>query len=190
VGIAVLEKPEIRRMVAKMTLEQYEKATLAGAVAKNTELIEGVVIEKMSKSPKHANLVSRLSAFLQSRIPADYLVRAEQPITTRDSAPEPDIAVVRGTFDDFEEKHPQKAALIIEVSLSTLDLDREKADIYAQTGAPHYLLFNLRENVIEMYSDIRDEKYQRREIRQFTDTIELPGLQIAIDLPDLMARSR
>ena len=52
--------------------------------------------------------------------------------------PEPDIAVVRGTTDDFRVKHPTTAELVVEVAVDSLTLDHEKVSLYAEAGVAEY----------------------------------------------------
>jgi Uma2 family endonuclease len=42
------------------------------------------------------------------------------------SEPQPDLAVVRGTARDYVDRHPVSAALVVEVSDTSLDYDRTK----------------------------------------------------------------
>ena len=42
-----------------------------------------------------------------------------------ESEPEPDVAVVPGSFRDYVGGHPSRPALVLEVSESSLALDRE-----------------------------------------------------------------
>jgi hypothetical protein len=78
--------------------------------------------------------------------------RQEQPIACKDSEPEPDIAVVAGTIEDFAQAHPTTATLIVEVSISTLERDREKAAIYAEAGVAEYWLVNPEDGWVEQFS--------------------------------------
>jgi hypothetical protein len=79
-----------------LSIAAYRALGEAGLIPKNTELLYGFVYRKMSKSPLHLSLVTRLLPLLQSAIPAGYVLRSEQPITCDDSEPEPDVSVVKG----------------------------------------------------------------------------------------------
>ena len=71
---------------------------------------------------------------LQEAIPAGWIVRGQNPLALDDeSAPEPDIAVVRGSRADYRHAHPARPALIIEVAESSLGFDRvAKGSLYAR----------------------------------------------------------
>ena len=135
---AVLEKESIRNMVIRLSVKDYHRLNASGVIPEKTELIEGIVINKMTKSPLHAHLLRRLWGIFSNKLPAEYLLMKEDPLTLARSEPEPDIAIVKGCVDDFKSIHPNRAELIIEVAVSSLDLDREKARIYAKACIPDY----------------------------------------------------
>jgi Uma2 family endonuclease len=71
-----------------------------------------------------------------------------------DSEPEPDLAVVPGSPTDYIHEHPRTALLVVEVSGTTLPLDRDrKRTIYARAGIPEYWIVNLSEQCLEVYRD-------------------------------------
>ena len=92
---------------------------------------------------------------LRSALPAGWIVRGQDPLALDDeSAPEPDIAVVRGSLADYRHAHPARPALIIEVAESSLRFDRiEKGSLYARAGIVDYWIVNLVDRVLEVYRD-------------------------------------
>jgi len=87
---------------------------------------------------------------LESVVGANYHVRKEEPLTLADSEPEPDVAVVQGTPEDYRTEHPSTAELVIEVAIATLELDRDKADLYAAAGVPEYWIVIPEEQAVEV----------------------------------------
>ena len=75
-----------------------------------------------------------------------------------ESAPEPDLALVPGTWADYAANHPARPVLVVEVAESSLAFDRrEKGSLYARAGVPDYWILNLLDRVIEVYRDpVRD----------------------------------
>jgi Uma2 family endonuclease len=134
----MLDIPEVRARISPVTVAQYHEFPEFNANGRRTELLHGVVIEKMPKSPLHASIAKLLYDGLHATVPSGYSVRQDQPLTLRDSEPEPDIAIVRGSVQDYRVSHPGTAALVIEIAISTTDLDREKAAIYAGAGVEEY----------------------------------------------------
>lgn len=79
----------------------------------------------------------------------------QEPITTTDSEPEPDLSVVRGSPRDYFLHHPrpEDVTLVVEVSDTTLVQDRNiKRRLYAAAAIPVYWLVNLPDNQIEVYT--------------------------------------
>src|SRR5436189_4430404 len=101
----ILEIPEVRRRVSPLTVEEYHQLGEFNENGRRTELIRGIVIEKMSKSPPHRTIGSILYKLILAQLPHGFCVWKEEPLTLRDSEPEPDIAVVRGEEIDFLSKH-------------------------------------------------------------------------------------
>ena len=66
--------------------------------------------------------------------------------------PEPDVAVVPGSFRDYAGGHPSQPVLVVEVSDSSLALDREhKGSLYARAGIADYWIVNLVDGALEVY---------------------------------------
>jgi Uma2 family endonuclease len=60
--------------------------------------------------------------------------------------------VVAGGPRDYLASHPTRPVLVVEVSLSSLALDRgEKASLYARAGLEDYWIVNLVDRVLEVY---------------------------------------
>src|SRR5260221_12171076 len=101
----MLEIPEVRAHVSPVAVAQYHQFPEFNENGRRTELIRGVVIEKMPKSPLHASVAKVLYDSLHAAIPAGFSVRQDQPLTLRDSEPEPDLAIVRGSVHDYRTSH-------------------------------------------------------------------------------------
>ena len=127
--ITVLEQPEIRRRAMPISVRTYHWMQRQGLVAPRAELIRGVIVEKMSKSPKHTSLTRRITRLLRQFAGSRYFVMKEDPLTLSDSEPEPDVAVVAGQEEDYDEQHPATALLAVEVSVSSESGDREMLSI-------------------------------------------------------------
>src|SRR4051812_12174477 len=120
----LLDLPEVRRQVSPITVAQYHQFPEFNQNGRRTELVRGVVLEKMPKTPLHASIAKLLYDALLVSVPKGFSVRQDQPLTLAESEPEPDVAVVRGKASEFWEKHPTTAALIIEVAITSVPLDR------------------------------------------------------------------
>ena len=179
----VLENPAILSRAHLLSVKEYHALGELGFLSKRTELIEGVVIEKMPKSPRHVTLVKKIFHALSLLIPMGYHVASEQPITLIQSEPEPDISIVKGSITDYENSHPTHAELVVEVSLTTLSEDRSMAFVYAQSGIPEYWLFNLNNNTVEVYTKPMQDRYSEMKTYSNADVLTLTSMpEIKIEL--------
>ena len=119
------------------------------------ELIGGQLMIAEPKGSEHSAAVDMAYVVLLSAIRLGWTVRGQNPLALDDeSAPEPDLAVVRGSPADFRHAHPTRPALVIEVAESSLQFDRvTKGSLYARAGIADYWIVNLEERVVEVYRD-------------------------------------
>lgn len=138
----------------RMSVARYHELILAGAFNEHdsVELLDGVVVEKMSKNPPHCLTTRKCDLLLSQLCPKGWHVQNQEPITLQNSEPEPDIAVVCGCLDDYASRHPTRheVALVVEVADTTLVTDRFKAELYALAEIPVYWLINLVNRQIEV----------------------------------------
>ena len=141
----------------RMTVDEYERLGAAGVLDDpRVELIDGYLVRKMTKRPRHVVVTERLRRLLEPLVPAGWHIRQEQPIRIPDfDEPEPDIAVVRGNLEDYASRHPGPGdiGLLIEVAEASLPRDqRQKLAAYAQAAIPFYCIINLVDERVEVYS--------------------------------------
>lgn len=180
---AILEIPEVRQRVSRLSVDEYHRLDEFNEKGRRTELIRGIVIEKMPKSPLHRTVCSRLYKLLLARLPAGYSVWKEEPLTLSDSEPEPDISVTRGGESDFAAAHPSTAELVVEIAVSSPALDRENASLYAEAGVKEYWIVLGKERQVEVYRRLEKGSYQDMKVVGFDETIEcssVPGVQTRV----------
>jgi Uma2 family endonuclease len=167
--------PEGFPPLARLTVAQYEAMIASGVFGKNDrfELIEGILVAKMTRKPRHSTGSELCGEAIRQVLPAGWHVRIETPvrIPARDSMPKPDVSVVRGEIRDYEEcdPGPEDVALIAEVSDSTVRADRVLAATYSGAGIPVYWLINIRDRQLEVYTPGATAPVILAE----TDTVEL-----------------
>ncbi|HWE37314.1 MAG TPA: Uma2 family endonuclease [Isosphaeraceae bacterium] len=142
----------------RITVEQYHEMCRAGILGEDdrVELLEGWIVEKMTVYPHHRLSMMRTRRALERLLPPGWHVGTQNPITTGDSVPEPDISVIRGSLDDYPDRHPgpNDLALVVEVSDASLRRDQTtKKRIYARAGIPVYWIINIPANRVEVYAD-------------------------------------
>jgi Uma2 family endonuclease len=180
---AIVDIPEVRERLSRLTVEEYHRLDEYNERGKRTELIRGFVIEKMSKSPLHATIVSTLYELLSPLMPLGYIVREEQPLTFLDSEPEPDIAIVRGARKEFAAAHPTTAELVVEIAISSATLDRATASLYAEAQVKEYWIVLALERRVEVYRQPQAGKFLEKlvfEKDQSVNCAALPGVAVRI----------
>src|SRR5688572_11859634 len=106
----------------------------------HVELLEGLVVASPPAGPLHSAITTHVERALRFAIGDRALIRVQMPLIAGTwSVPEPDVAVVPGLSEDYEQSHPTRALLVVEVSESSLPQDRlTKSRVYAHAGVPEY----------------------------------------------------
>jgi len=171
--------PYIRRY----TFEEFHRLIESGQIEEpnQLELIDGLLVQKMTKGERHAAYCSRLYRLLVGLVQEQAIVRTQDPVQLPPNhEPEPDFAIVRFQQDEYRSRHPRPADiyLIIEVADSSLTYDREvKLGLYAKAGIPNYWILNLQENCLETYSlPTESGVYQKREAYTPKEKVGIPGI--------------
>jgi Uma2 family endonuclease len=153
-----LESSELHRI----SLDVYRSMGELGLLLPDdrVELLDGLLVKKMTKGPRHVTATQRLVKYLDTHLPAGWSARKEDPIELpggperADSAPEPDVAVVRGGLADYSARHPGPAdvALVVEVAGSPGMLARDPRGLarYAWAGIPVVWIVNLTNETVEV----------------------------------------
>ena len=120
----------------RFSVKQYQKMIENGVITEDDdlELLEGYLVEKMSRNAPHDGGLDLMRDALYRLLPVDWWMRVQEGVALRDSVPEPDIAVVRGNARTYLKRHPAPAdvGVVMEISDSSLDNDRDdKTRIYA-----------------------------------------------------------
>jgi Uma2 family endonuclease len=164
-------------MLGRLSLEKYHDMVRQGILTENDpfELWEGVLVQKMPKSPAHCLATELAVQALTSRLPGGWHVDGQQSLTLLGSEVEPDAMVVRGGRRDYVDRHPGggDVALVVEVSDSSLANDRGfKKELYSRAGIPIYWIVNLGDRCVEVFSDPARREYRKREV--YGEADELP----------------
>jgi|SRR4051812_12539703 len=176
---AILEIPEVRERVSPLSVAEYHRLAEFNESGRRIELIRGIVIEKMSKSPLHRSICSRLYKKFLADLPRGYSVWKEEPLTFGDSEPEPDLSITLGAEDSFKIAHPTTAELVVEIAISSAALDRANAGLYAEAGVKEYwIILGLTRQA---------EVYRRPEGGVFTETnvVEPNGTLASLSFPNI-----
>lgn len=142
----------------RLSVAQYQAMIRAGILTENdnVELLDGLLVEKMSKNPPHRVSTRKTRRALELVLPKEWFADSQEPVVLSTSEPEPDITVARSELSDDASRNPEAGdvALIVEVSDSTLTHDRTmKKSLYAAERIPTYWIVNLIDQRLEVYTD-------------------------------------
>src|ERR1700730_6034595 len=140
---------------------EYERLVDLGAFppGDRLELVAGELLVREPQGSPHATAIRSAQEALRAALGPGWEIRTQMPVALDDeSEPEPDVAMVPGSFRDYSGAHPSRPALLIEVAESRLAFDREeKGSLYARAGVPDYWIVNLLDRVLEAYREDRPD---------------------------------
>ena len=144
-----------RPAVYRWTYDEYQRLADAGFDFKGrVELVGGKIIRMAAQRDLHAAGYELARRAVERSFGPGYWIRGQLPLhLDRWSGPEPDVSVVPGGPRDYiGTGHPRSALLVVEVSDTTLRMDRRvKVPRYARAGYLDYWIVNLVDRCVEVY---------------------------------------
>jgi Uma2 family endonuclease len=156
------------------------------------ELIGGQLIVAEPQGSGHFAAIQAVEEALRAAFGVGWQVRGQGPVALdEESEPEPDVAVVPGSFRDYVAAHPARPVFVVEVSESSLVLDRHhKGSLYARAGLDDYWIVNLVDRVLEVHRNPGPDptasfgwRYQSVEVLErgaSVSPLALPGAHIRV----------
>ena len=151
-----------------LTVDQYVAMFDAGILTDedHVELLDGLIVEKdrskrgddpMSVGDEHIWCVKKLNKLDHKLEKLGCHMQTQDPVTLSASdSPQPDGVILIGTADDYLKRKagPSDILCVIEVADSSLHTDRtRKLRLYAEAGLKLYVIINLPDRAIEVYTD-------------------------------------
>ncbi len=201
----LIANPEL---LYRYSVEDYHRMIPNGIIEEGApyELLDGQVVRKIRNATGEDPMTVGLEHTLIVQILADLNprlksvgchVRTQQPITLppRDE-PEPDATIVAGRLEDYTHHHPgpDEILCVIEVADASLTRDRGyKLKLYAASGIATYIIVNLPDRIIEIYTQPLKSKgcYGRTATLTSKQTLTFPtprGKGLAIPVRKLLPR--
>ncbi len=166
-----------------LRVREYDRLVDAGVFGdEHVELLGGVLVTMSPQGEPHVVTTARIVTLLIRQLSDAWLVTSHSPLRVRDdSKPEPDVTVRRPVL---QARQPRPAALVVEVSDSSLTKDREiKRHFYAAAKIPEYWLVDLRRRRVEVRTRPQGQDYARLRIAERGDVLRpvaLRGVTVAI----------
>jgi Uma2 family endonuclease len=173
-----------------LSRNEYDRMVQLGMFGnERIELLRGALVTMSPQSVRHSRVTGWFARELVLALGRDWCVLSHSPYAAgEDSEPEPDISVSRE--GDPVADHPSNAVLIIEVSYSSILIDRRiKAPIYAEAGVPEYWIVNVTDDElsVEVHTGPTPDGYRHVKVLHENDVLRptlLPGVELAVrDIP-------
>ena len=165
----ILERPTVPTR-HRVDVDAYYRMAEAGILTPSdrVELIDGDIIDMVPIGSPHAGRTNRLNRlFARAAVDGVVSVTVQTPLRLdRWNEPQPDLMLLRFRSDDYAERHPSAAdvLLLVEVSDSSLAYDRTtKLGLYARFGVPEVWIVDIPGGVVEVFRDPKDGDYADRE---------------------------
>jgi Uma2 family endonuclease len=151
------------------------------------ELIDGQLVVMSPINDPHVVCINRLNRTFVERTDPNVAVSIQNPVRIDEhNEPEPDV--VLSTNRDGAPR-PDDVLLLVEVSGSTLDYDRDvKRPLYARAGISEVWIANLTAQRMEVYREPDGDVYRTRYLAGLADTVtpERPASVGALSVRDLL----
>ena len=161
----------------RFKVQEYYRMAETGVLhpAARVELLNGKIIDMSPIGPFHGGLVNCLIRIYTRLSQGRWQMAAQNPLRLEDhSEPEPDFMLLKPSSDDYKSRHPRPddGFLLIEVSDTTLEYDREeKIPVYGRAGIPEVWIVDLNHASIEVYRDPHFTGYNSRTLLGAGDQI-------------------
>ena len=161
--------------------------------AARVELLQGKIIDMSPIGPFHGSVVKRLIRLFTFQAGERWIVSAQDPIHLDDhSEPQPDLALLKPSLDVYASGHPrpEHIFLVVEVSDTTLDYDREeKVPTYGRAGISEVWIVNLNQATLEVYRDPHFTGYSSKTVLRAGDQTGPQAFpDVVVNVADLFKR--
>jgi hypothetical protein len=168
--------------VYRFSVDDYHQMIQTGILAEDApvELLEGWLVPKMPHNPLHDGTIQVVEDTVRPKLPPGWRLRVQSAITTGDSEPEPDLAIVAGDARTYLNRHPQPSdmAILMEVADTSLNRDRQdKGRLFARAQIACYWIVNLLDRQVEVYTDPTgpdaNPHYRQKRVYDANDAVPL-----------------
>jgi Uma2 family endonuclease len=188
------EKMAVQTQRKLFTVNDYYKMAEVGILdwEDRVELIHGEILKMSPINSPHAKIVARLTRILNAMLGERALVRGQCPIQIDEySEPEPDLSIVAFQIDEYEDQHPrpEEVYLLIEASDTTLQRDRKlKLPMYAEAAIPEVWILDMKNQIVEVYTNPENGKYQTLLKAQKGDKLQCTSLAFELEVERIFGR--
>lgn len=190
-----------------LSVDQYHRMIALGILNEDDplELIDGILVrrdrqdsnnDEMPQGQRHSGVVGQLGELLTLQcVPLGCHPRIQLPLPLPPvDEPEPDLCIVRGRAREYLGRFPERAdvLVVVEVADSSLAYDEKtKQRLYAASSLPIYVIVNLQDEAVVVYSQpIREEQRYREQVHYRRGEIVVLNLdelgQVSLSVDDVL----
>ena len=186
----VVPRPEVLQYgqvfnARPISVEEYDQMIAQGILTDKdqVELLNGVIIEKITKGTRHASTNDRLNRVLFRLLGDTVVIRNQNPIWLSElSEPEPELVLAKFDEGYYSDRHPvpEDVLLIIEIGRDRYT----KGAAYAAAGIEQYVLLNLLDETVEDYRLPETDGYGSKQTYHRGESFSLaafPGITVNVD---------
>jgi Uma2 family endonuclease len=179
----------------RFTVKDYYRMAETGVLPPDArvELLDGEIHDMSPIGPFHGGVTKRLNQLLARLSRGRWIVAVQDPVHLDErSEPQPDVMLLKPAADDYANRHPQAAEvlLLIEVADTSLDHDREeKLPAYGRAGVSEVWIINLIERTVEVYREPHFTGYGLKTTLRVGDQARPQAFSdVAVDVAELLRR--
>ena len=179
----------------RFNVKEYYRMAETGVLRPDArvELLDGQIMDMSPIGPFHGGVVGRLARLFNTVSNDRWLVLSQHPVRLDEhSEPQPDVLLLRPIQDDYTNRlpRPDDVYLLVEVSDSTLSLDREeKLPLYGRAGIVEVWIVNLVDQTVEVYREPYFTGYGSKTILRAGDQARPQAFPDAVvDVAELLKR--
>jgi Uma2 family endonuclease len=165
----------------RFTFSMFDRMIEVGVIGDDprVELLDGQIVEMKPGKPEHIFRVKDIYDRLVPQMSKAMVLNQSSIELPSDGCPQPDIALLRPETPRDRLARPEDVLLLIEVSDSTLEKDRNaKLALYARDSINEYWIVNLQDDQLEVYRDPQRERYAT------SFTVKAGSSQVCLAFPE------
>ena len=176
-------------MTKTWTVDEYHRLVDEGVLDDEpVELLKGEIVVMAAEGVPHASISTEAGEYLTLLLAEHAQVRQAKPMTLSavNSEPEPDLAIVRRSPQQYRDHHPypDDVLWLVEYANTSLskDLD-EKKRVYAEAGILEYWVVNLRDMTVLVFRDPEAGTYRYEQTLEsgVIHPLAVPDVAVSID---------
>jgi Uma2 family endonuclease len=179
----------------RFSVKDYYRMAETGVLRPDArvELLDGRIIDMSPIGPLHGGVTKHLNEIFTAASRGRWQTSVQDPLRLDEhSEPQPDLMLLKPAADFYRKRHPLpgEVFLLVEVSDTTLELDREeKLPAYGRAGIAEVWIVNLNHATIEVYREPHFTGYgSKTELRTGDLAKPLAFPDTMVDVAELLHR--